>query len=269
MIDTTILTIYGGLFLTGLAMSLHCIGMCGPILAGFSQAFTRAELTVEGEAVGRRRSIAWSFLWYHTGRLWTYALLGLIAGLAGDALRHSAALLGWHRAAGAVIGIVVMLSGLMLLGVVPGVKADGFLEKSALRKWSGARWLTALLSARGAAPRLLLGAVMGFLPCGLVYAMLAVVAALPTPWHAAVGMIVFGLGTLPSLTLALLAGELVPARWRRYGSQVAAVLILLAGAWMTARSLWVHEHTHQPHARPGHARITHTPDAHHYSIQNE
>jgi sulfite exporter TauE/SafE len=231
--DGSVMAIYGGLLVAGLVSSLHCIGMCGPLLVGFSQAFARAD---------GRRGVAMDFVWYHAGRIWTYALLGFAAGAVGAGVRHGSAVMGWHQAAGIAIGVVVILSGIALLGVVPGLKIDKLLDGCAMQRWRRFDWFRSLLAGRGALPRLLLGVVMGFLPCGLVYAMLAVVAALPTPWHAAGGMIVFGIGTLPSLTAVLATAHLLPAAWRAHGTKVAAVIVVLTGAWMVTRAAMSHNH---------------------------
>lgn len=256
MNDTSIMAIYGGLLLAGLVSSLHCIGMCGPLLVGFSQVFERQQ-------GGGGRGVAMDFAWYHAGRIWTYALLGFAAGVVGAGVRHGSAVMGWHQAAGIGIGIVVILSGVALLGVVPGLKIEALIDGCALQRWRRFDWFRALLAGRGALPRLLLGVVMGFLPCGLVYAMLAVVAALPTPWQAAGGMIVFGIGTLPSLTAVLAASHLMPAKWRAHGTKLAAVIVMLTGAWMIARTVLPHDHgdhdgqQHQQHDHSEHAGLVH------------
>ena len=86
--------LFGGLLLTGLAGSLHCVGMCGPVLLGLSRRLP------EG------RSFAVDALAYHLGRIWTYMLLGLLAGAFGQRL---------HRAMGAgrtyllVLGLVALV----------------------------------------------------------------------------------------------------------------------------------------------------------------
>jgi len=102
-------------------------------------------------------------------------------------------------------------------------------------------WLGKLVHIRGGVARLLLGAVMGLLPCGMVYAVLAIAAALPTPLHSATGMVVFGIGTLPSLTGVLLTHRLVPRRVRAAGTRLTAVVVILTGSWMMIRTLAVDE----------------------------
>jgi len=218
MFDAAQFTVYGTLLVAGLAGSLHCIGMCGPILLSFSQLFDDAART-RGETASRL-----DFVWYHMGRIWTYGVLGFLAGWAGKGLRETSHYLGWQRPLSIFIGVVVILTGVLLLGLIPGLKLDRF--------WSGC-------GGPGWISRVLLGATMGLLPCGLVYAMLAVVATLPGPFHAALGMLIFGLGTLPSLSAVLLAGRALPARLRLHGTRIAAVALILVGCWMTARSLIV------------------------------
>ena len=252
--ETTIAT-YAALLLAGLTGSLHCIGMCGPILLGFSQALRGQSMrSADGAAVNEpgvagsedgaailappsaQRSLVNDFLWYHVGRIWTYGLLGAVAGFVGAGMREGSAWLGWQQSAGIVLGVITVLTGVVLLGVVPGVNLDRIASGCAFRRFKGAGWFQSLLRSRGAAPRLLLGAIMGLLPCGLVYAMLIVVAALPTPWHSALGMLVFGVGTVPALSAVLAASRMLPVKWRAHGTRLAALLVVVAGVWMTARS---------------------------------
>ena len=47
-----LLTLYGSLLTAGLAGSLHCVGMCGPILAGFAHVFEQVTPTVNGQPGG-------------------------------------------------------------------------------------------------------------------------------------------------------------------------------------------------------------------------
>lgn len=234
-----LLSAYLGLFVAGIVMSLHCVAMCGPILVGFSHIFTRAELTVEGRSPRQRLPLAWDFAFYHLGRIWTYALLGMIAGSFGATLRTVGV-----QVAGAIIAGIVIVAGVALMGVVPGLNLERLLDGCAMRRMRGWRWFASLLHARGPAARLLLGAVMGLLPCGLVYAMLAAVAAMPSPLHAALGMIAFGLGTVPSLTAVLLASRTVHTRLAAHSTRLAAVALICTGLFMLGRSLIVHDHDH-------------------------
>lgn len=258
MSHASTLVVYSGLLLTGLAGSLHCVGMCGPILLGFSRAFDRVALTIEGRPRGRR--LAWDFLWYHTGRIWTYAAMGFLAGWLGQALHRGSAWMGYQRAASVFLSAAVILSGMALLGIVPVWKPNRWTSSCSFDRWGSPPWLRSLVRGSGIVPRLLLGVVMGFLPCGLVYAALGIVAGLSSPWHGAVGMVVFGLGTVPSLTAVLLSSRLIPTRLRPHGVKLAAIMITLSGLWMMARSLTPHDHDHSTHAAHHHAPAAHLAD---------
>lgn len=107
----------------------------------------------------------------------------------------------------------------------------------------GGAVLRSLAAQSTPASRFLLGWIMGFLPCGLVYVMLAAVAALGHPLASALGMIAFGLGTLPALSGVVLAARLLPIRWRRHGNRAAAVMALVVGSMFVWRSWPAHQHT--------------------------
>jgi sulfite exporter TauE/SafE len=237
MNEAAIITAFVSLLLAGLAGSLHCVGMCGPILLGFSQVFERSRITVHGRPIGRSWAVGADFACYHAGRLWTYAMLGFAAGWVGQGLRASGAWLGWQRPVALAIAVAVILCGVALLGIVPSQRVSSLLNTCGLARLRQWHIVEALLHGRGPVPRLLLGAVMGLLPCGLVYAMLVVVAALPHPLLSAAGMIAFGIGTLPALTAVLLAARVLPEWVRRHGTRLAAVTLIVTGAWMFARTL--------------------------------
>lgn len=232
MIDPTTLTTYIALLLAALAGSLHCVGMCGPILLAFSGAMKPASATGK---TAHSFAIARSFFAYHLGRIWTYSMLGLLAGYVGCCLRHTTSLVQWQRAVGISAGVLVVFVGLALLGVIPGIRLDKSNACGLKKVWS-LPMLRALLKHHSFTSRLLLGALMGLLPCGLVYAMLAIVAALPTPMHAALGMTIFGIGTIPSLTAVLVTSHLIPASFRTTGTRLAALTVILTGLWMAIRS---------------------------------
>lgn len=214
--------LFASFFLTGLAGSLHCVGMCGPILLAFSRLLS-------GSSIVHHAS-------YHVGRLWTYGLLGLLVGRAGMELREQSMVLGWQRPFGVVVSTLVILSGLLALGLIPGPRLNPGVGGCAQRP---PKWLSGLASDPRWAARLLLGAVMGLLPCGMVYAMLLVASALPTPIHAAFGMVCFGLGTLPALALVVLGSRWAPRSLILRGPRLASFMLVGIGVFMLSRALLV------------------------------
>ena len=71
------MTHYIVIFVAGIAGSFHCIGMCG----GFACALGR-------DPKGGMRTL-FRHLLYNTGRVATYAFMGGLAGVAGQALLSS------------------------------------------------------------------------------------------------------------------------------------------------------------------------------------
>jgi sulfite exporter TauE/SafE len=83
--------------------------------------------------------------------------------------------------------------------------------------------------------------------------MLVMVATLPTPLHAMLGMVVFGVGTLPSLTAVLLVSG-VASRWlRRHGTRLVAVALIVTGCLMVTRTVMISPGAHA-HGAPAEGR---------------
>lgn len=217
--------LFVSLLLAALGGSLHCVGMCGPILLAFSQSFGRS---------GKHR--VRDFACYHAGRIWTYSMLGVLAGLLNQRLQQGAGLLGIERPVALTTGVMIVLGGAVMIASLHLPRVSRFLHTCGAKMLAPGSPLAGLVRMPGAVPRLMLGMVMGLIPCGLVYGALAIASAMPTPWHAGAGMLVFGLGTLPSLASTLIAAKLVPARWRPRGMQFAGIALLLAGSWIVVRA---------------------------------
>jgi len=194
---------YWGAFLAGLVGSPHCIGMCG--------AFCSASSSRAGGQA----------LW-HAGRLTTYAVLGSVAGLAGGAIGTlGAAIPGVAWLPHVAAAILLVWFALALAGVVrePHVRVPG-LAKLGARVAGGTT-----LSSRYA-----FGMATGLLPCGLVYAALALPVALGSPAAGALAMVAFGLGTVPALATlsAVVHRTLRRGPWPR---RMVALLVLASGLW--------------------------------------
>ena len=76
--------IAGTLLFAGLAGSLHCVGMCGPILLSFSRVFDGTALAADGKA--RSGSLMLDFGAYHAGRIERDHLRPAEAYLQGNVL---------------------------------------------------------------------------------------------------------------------------------------------------------------------------------------
>lgn len=199
------------LFLTGLIGSLsHCAGMCGPFV--LSQVAARME-TIPLERMGEwRRLTGAALLPYHLGRAITYSGLGAVAGAAAGALA------GWTGLRYLAAGLLV-LAALFLLGMaLPRLKLMLGRGKPATGGgWAGwiARLARPLLTSPTGWRGLALGAALGFIPCGLLYAALAAAAASGDAVSAAMAMASFCAGTVPALFAVGVLGQFAIGRWRQ------------------------------------------------------
>ncbi|HEX7088399.1 MAG TPA: sulfite exporter TauE/SafE family protein [Vicinamibacterales bacterium] len=206
--------------LLGLLTGAHCVSMCGPlVLAVSAGARTRTWRSQLAHAAT-----------YHAGRVTTYVLLGLVAGLVGQMMVFA----GLGRVLALAAGAVLIAAGL-----IPGLAR---LSPSWASRWVGvaARAAGAARSLRDGHPiaaPFAAGLANGLLPCGMVYAALAAAVAAGSLERAAWTMAAFGVGTTPALAgLTLTAGQ-IPAGWRGPLTRLAPAGLVVAGVLLVVRGL--------------------------------
>lgn len=219
-------------FLTlGLLGSWHCPAMCG----GFALAAT-------GRA--RSRTALLRGLSYTVGKAFTYALLALLVSQGGAFLGEELGGLPAGRVLQEglrwVAGALLILLGCSLLGWGPTGLASGRLSGRLPGRFPGrfpgrllAPWRAVHAGVRalsGKTGAFCLGALNGFLPCGLSWAAV-LLASQASPPTATLGAFAFGMATAP----VLLAVGLLPAvvRFERLRGLrwVQAAALILFGAW--------------------------------------
>jgi len=203
----------------GLLGSSHCVGMCG----GFA-------LTIGGSA-GSVGSNLLRQLAFTAGRVFTYSTLGALAAFGGRKLLDSAPALATAPA------ILAIVAGLFL--VWQGLAATGIFRRRATAASHGPclmkGFFATMLTAPGYSGAFLAGVLTGFLPCGLVYGMLALAAStVHVGWGMAV-MAVFGLGTAPIMILTGVGGSLLSLAARQRLLAAAAWCVVVTGAVSIAR----------------------------------
>jgi sulfite exporter TauE/SafE len=224
-------------FLVGLAGSIHCVGMCGGIVGALSASASKATapravipiiaLTPAPASVFTR------VLAYNTGRIGSYMLAGTIAGgLAGGA-QSLAALSGL---AGVQLGfywlanLMLVALGLYLMNAWRGLT---WLEQGGRVLWQRAQptlapLMKTLLPADRPHQALALGALWGWLPCGMVYSVLLTAMLSGDALDGAAVMLAFGLGTLPMLVGLGLLGARVQRAMRRPAIRTACGVAVLS-----------------------------------------
>jgi len=226
-------------------ISLHCVGMCGPLVAGLDLG-------------GAARGAPWSTgiaraLVYQLGKALTYATLGGLAGLVGAGVRAS------FRDAGAPLAVVL---GLALVGTAAGLtkRREGLVS-------IGARASSSTTSPTRAAVRALhdslstlardtrpsrtfaLGALLGLLPCMIPMWVLSLSALSGSVVHGAGLMIALVAMTTPLIVGVSVIPRVLRARLSVLAGTLPRVLLGVSGLWCVlvglAAAKWI------PHAHVG------------------
>lgn len=222
-------------FVTGLISSFgHCLGMCGGIVAIYSAR--QAAQTPAGESQPGMMARIVSFLPLHLGRITTYTFFGALIGLAGSLLDQAGGMMGWQGLFSVIVGIIMLLVSLSLMGVLPPIEAT---LVTLTKGNSPMTRMRGLFGKRSFWSTLTLGILWGFLPCGLVFAMLVLAARVGTFWGGALTMLAFGLGTVPTLVGFGLAANLLSPKLREGLQSFAAILLMLFAVQTVLRGLAV------------------------------
>lgn len=214
----TIPEIISAAFVMGAVGSLHCIGMCGPLALALPMGHRNAAGRVVGGAL------------YNLGRMTTYALLGLVLGLAGQAFLSGKAQQVFSIVLGAGI-LIYVLAPVKWKGLAGFTNA----ANKPFLKLRGA--LAALFGARHYGAHYVVGVLNGLLPCGLVY--LAITSSFLTG-SAAKGslfMAAFGLGTFPAMLAVVFFGNYMNQQMRLRLRRAVPVFLLLMGTLLVLRGM--------------------------------
>jgi sulfite exporter TauE/SafE len=213
MIEFSLLTA----LLAGLLGGVHCVGMCGGIVAAFS-------FRAGGGTPPFRMHLA-----YNLGRVSSYVLFGALAGTLGASLKL-AHFLPVQTVLFVLAQIVMILLGLYLAGWSQWVLI--------FERAGGALWRTVkplfqkLLPVKSMPQAVLAGMAWGWLPCGLVYSVLVSALAAGSATSGAALMLAFGLGTLPNLLgMGLFARQLQPFMQQRWVRRAAGLTVAGFGVW--------------------------------------
>jgi sulfite exporter TauE/SafE len=198
-------SVYLALLVVGLVGSVtHCAGMCGPFVA--TQVSARLDKIPANQMREWHRLQGAALLPYHFGRITTYTLLGALAGGFSSLLFASSYFPLVSSGMLAVAGMLFLMQAFN----VRITNHESRIASHALTRLSRSLWQNPT-GAHG----FLLGILLGFLPCGMVMAALMTVATIGSPFAAGLGMMVFGIGTIPGLFLVGLGSHFAARRWRK------------------------------------------------------
>lgn len=203
--------------LAGLLGGVHCVGMCGGIVAAFS-------FRADGSTPPFRLHLA-----YNLGRVSSYAMFGALAGALGASLKL-ADFAPAQTLLYVLAQVVMILLGLYLAGFNQWVL---IFERAGGALWRRVKPLfKKLLPVKSLPQAVLAGMAWGWLPCGLVYSVLVSALAAGSPASGAALMLAFGIGTLPNLLgMGLFARQIQPFMQQLWVRRAAGLTVASFGVW--------------------------------------
>lgn len=216
-------------FIVGLLGGVHCAGMCGGIVGALT-------LGLPGAVRTRPRRLLPYVLAYNGGRIASYALAGAAMGALGALITDLTALHQARLVLQVVAGAFLVALGLYLGGWWFGLQR---IERAGTLLWRYIEPLgRRLLPVRSPAQALVVGALWGWLPCGLVYSVLIWSISAGSALQGGLLMLSFGLGTLPLLAgLGMSAGGASRVLRRRWVRGLAGLAVAGYGVWLAGVAL--------------------------------
>lgn len=200
-------------FVLGLGGSLHCLGMCGPLV--ISIPFTVKE-----------NHNYFSVAAYFISKALGYGLMGFIMGSIGCGFSF----IEWQQALSIICGIFILL-----IAFYP------VLQHRFLGSYSIQKPLQKIFAKMQAQPKWYYFAAFGFvnayLPCGLVFTALAGATVTATATNGFLFMFFFGIGTVPALAATLFFKNKISFNYRQYFQKTAHYLAVLMGVILIIRGL--------------------------------
>jgi sulfite exporter TauE/SafE len=205
-------------FILGLISSLHCIGMCGPIAM---------MLPVDHQNEAKRVT---QIITYHLGRLTAYATIGLIFGLLGRGFF----LAGLQQNMSIFIGIAMIIVVLVPEKVFskynfskPVYKVISKIKSSLGNQFKNRSYKSLFT----------IGLLNGFLPCGMVYVALFGAIAMQSAGFGILYMLLFGLGTMPLMTIVVYIHSLIKLPFRNKIQKIIPYVAVIIGVLFILRGL--------------------------------
>lgn len=184
----------------------HCVGMCGPFV--LTQVSNKLQKTSLEKFSNFERLKSLALLPYHLGRVTTYAFIGFLCSLLTTNLQDFL----HFRILSAIFLFLASLFFLQLFFEKNFLKLR-FKSRSIKSAAEFTQFFSKKISGLFQDPRgfrgYVLGLILGFIPCGLLYGAFLIAASINNPFLAAAGMFFFGLATFPSLFFTALSGHVL------------------------------------------------------------
>ncbi|MFT5703216.1 MAG: sulfite exporter TauE/SafE [Rickettsiales bacterium] len=196
------ITIIGSLFIFGLFGGFsHCAGMCGPfVLAQVGNRLGKIDIK---DATTFKKMSGISLLPYHLGRITSYCFIAVISSFLTNNLKN---ILAFKQLA----GILLIMGALMIFNsAIAKIKLPFRIPaRLEIKTPFFIKNLTKSLFLNPVGfKNYLLGIILGFIPCGLVYGAIIIALSLDNSALVLMAMFAFGVGTIPALLITALGGH--------------------------------------------------------------
>lgn len=212
----------------------HCIGMCGPfVLTQVSNRLNDIDLK-NYSSFKKLSGIA--LLPYHLGRITTYSIIGALSSSFASSLKNIIEfkfLAAFMLIIAALIFIRVTIPSLKIalpikINLIKNSSILLYFKKFfSINFTKQLNWLFAKpYNFRG----YLLGILLGFIPCGLLYAAVIAAASIDNIFIAALAMFCFGVATIPGLFVTSTGGYLFFQRYKKNLKFLTKIILVINSA---------------------------------------
>jgi sulfite exporter TauE/SafE len=212
--------VFASMFLLGLATSLHCVGMCGPMVVTYA---------VEGTEGGSWTRKLLMNTTYQGTKIASYVIGGVLLGTIGSAFNLDA-LRPWVTFAAGAFMIVL---GLGMTGRVPwAARLSPRPPKFLVRALTGLRRKAdadAVGGESSLATPAAFGLLTGLMPCAPLQGAQIAAVATGSALLGGTAMLAFGLGTMPLTLLFGMTASLIPGGWKQRLNVVLAAVVIVFG----------------------------------------
>ena len=207
----------GMIFIVGLLTGLHCVGMCGSFVIGYT-----------AKDAEKSRSRFRSHILYGAGKTLSYAMFGAFFGYLGSLFRITPFISGLSIG---VAGAFLILYGLKMLNLFP-------ILKGILIKLPGAISRFVTERRRQSRSPFFIGFFSGFiLGCGPLQVMYVLAAGNGSALEGAKILTIFGLGTLPALLGFGLLARMLSNKMTRSFIHTSGIILIILGAMMLSKGI--------------------------------
>ena len=216
--------VIGSAFIMGLAGSLHCVGMCGPLALSLPVSHANDLLRIVGGVI------------YNSGRILSYTVLGLIFGSVGNIIIATQ----WQSSLSLALGIIIL--AYLLVPKKYFLRRSPYGLLSPTNKFNKPllmlrQQLGKLFQSKKKSSLFAIGILNGFLPCGMIYLALSSAIITASSLNGGLFMLFFGLGTFPAMFATVIMGNYLNQTIRLKIRKVVPVMLFFMAILLILRGM--------------------------------